>query len=67
MPDTDEKVALCKTSLHSKCRFTWKSRDTGLLDHGKWFDLDQEETLQKEVDQQNKRYEGVIKHWLEYK
>jgi hypothetical protein len=50
----------------TRCRVSWKARATGFQSHGNWFGLDQEDALQRIVDDANRQYAGVIDHWIEY-
>jgi hypothetical protein len=63
MPDFLEELS-CKGK--KKCRISWKSLTTDFKSHGDWFNLTDEQTLQRRVNEMNIKYAGVLTHWLEY-
>lgn len=54
-------------TTHSQCRIAWKSLRTGFQSHGDWHELHQEAGLKAIADDADKRYAGVLKHWIEYR
>lgn len=46
-------------------RIQWKSKITGFISWGNWFDSKYKNNLEKEITRLNKEYNASIYHWLE--